>query len=422
MTCLEKALKCEIYGIYNERKGGEQMYDNDILYWMWLKSMPGVGSVTMMNLYNSFGSIEKVYMNEDANRYSFVDKIKPSVANMLAQNKDLSELERLLDYMRESDIKYITIEDNDYPKLLKEIYDYPPVLFYKGENILSDNIPKIAMVGSRNASNYGLNVARQFAKIFSDNGLDVVSGLALGIDAASHLGALDGRGDTIGVLGCGVDRIYPARNRVVYERIINEGGMVISEHLPGTAPKAEFFPARNRIISGLCYGTLVVEASYKSGSLITARCANEQGRNVYAIPGNITSKISGGCNRLIKDGAGIVLNVKDVFEDLYYVLKSLPNNKDLNIKKMEDASKIKNFSVNEENVKDIEFKKEKREENYGIKQNNFIEKFDLSEDERKVLIQISNGSNTADLICKNTNLYDIIHSLTKLLLIQYFYF
>lgn len=97
------------------------MYDNDILYWMWLKSMPGVGSVTMMNLYNSFGSIEKVYMNEDANRYSFVDKIKPSVANMLAQNKDLSELERLLDYMRESDIKYITIEDNDYPKLLKEI-------------------------------------------------------------------------------------------------------------------------------------------------------------------------------------------------------------------------------------------------------------------------------------------------------------
>jgi len=306
--------------------------------------------------------------------------------------------------MRESDIKYITIEDNDYPKLLKEIYDYPPVLFYKGENILSDNIPKIAMVGSRNASNYGLNVARQFAKIFSDNGLDVVSGLALGIDAASHLGALDGRGDTIGVLGCGVDRIYPARNRVVYERIINEGGMVISEHLPGTAPKAEFFPARNRIISGLCYGTLVVEASYKSGSLITARCANEQGRNVYAIPGNITSKISGGCNRLIKDGAGIVLNVKDVFEDLYYVLKSLPNNKDLNIKKMEDASKIKNFSVNEENVKDIEFKKEKREENYGIKQNNFIEKFDLSEDERKVLIQISNGSNTADLICKNTNL------------------
>ena len=252
------------------------MYDNDILYWMWLKSMPGVGSVTMMNLYNSFGSIEKVYMNEDANRYSFVDKIKPSVANMLAQNKDLSELERLLDYMRESDIKYITIEDNDYPKLLKEIYDYPPVLFYKGENILSDNIPKIAMVGSRNASNYGLNVARQFAKIFSDNGLDVVSGLALDIDAASHLGALDGRGDTIGVLGCGVDRIYPARNRVVYERIINEGGMVISEHLPGTAPKAEFFPARNRIISGLCYGTLVVEASYKSGSLITARCANEQ--------------------------------------------------------------------------------------------------------------------------------------------------
>lgn len=384
------------------------MYDDNILYWMWLKSMPGVGSVTMMNLYNSFGSIEKVYMNKDVKRYSFVDKIKPSIADRLAQNKDLSEIERLLDYMRESDIKYITIEDDDYPKMLKEIYDYPPVLFYKGENILNDNIPKIAMVGSRNPTNYGLDIARHFAKIFSENGLDVVSGLALGIDAASHLGALDGGGDTIGVLGCGVDRIYPARNRVIYERIINEGGMVISEQLPGTAPKAEFFPARNRIISGLCYGTLVVEASYKSGSLITARCANEQGRSVYAIPGNITSKISGGCNRLIKDGATIVLNVKDVFEDLYYVLKSLPNDKDLdinlNIKKIEDDSRVKDFSTKEENVKFENLDKIKKKQNYDIKQNNFIENLELNEDERSVLTQISNGNNTADLICKNTNL------------------
>jgi len=212
----------------------------------------------------------------------------------------------------------ITFNDANYPSQLKEIADPPPLLFVRGNPDLLSH-PQIAIVGSRNPSSLGEETAFNFAKTLSRHGFVITSGLALGIDAASHRGALNAKGYTVAVTGTGLDRVYPARHKELATEIVNTGVM-ISEFPPGTTAKANHFPRRNRIISGLCQGLLVVEAAKQSGSLITARMALEQNREVFAIPGSIHNPLARGCNALIREGAKLVETTQDILEELnqYY--------------------------------------------------------------------------------------------------------
>ncbi len=223
-----------------------------------------------------------------------------------------------LSWLEQKNNSVITFNDTNYPSQLKEITDPPPVLFVRGNpDLLS--LPQIAIVGSRNPSSLGVETAFNFAKTLSHHGFVITSGLALGIDAASHRGALNAKGYTVAVAGTGLDRVYPARHKELATEIVNTGVM-ISEFPPGTAAKANHFPRRNRIISGLCQGLLVVEAARQSGSLISARMALEQNREVFAIPGSIHNPLARGCNALIREGAKLVETTQDILEELnqYY--------------------------------------------------------------------------------------------------------
>jgi len=362
--------------------------------WLWLMSIQNIGAKRAINLYDYFGSIDEIYENEDISKYNDVKGINLDIATSLTMDKDLNKFDRIVDKMYEENINYITMDDKYYPYSLKEIYDYPPLLFYKGKNLFIEENPMISIVGTRRASGYGMSVAENFAREFSNKGLDVVSGLAAGIDTYAHMGALKGFGDTVAVLGCGVDKVYPKRNMKLYEQII-ERGMVISEYFPGTEPLSHHFPARNRIISGLSQGTIVIEASYKSGSLITARYANEQGREVYAVPGNITSSMCEGSNSLLKDGAKLILSANDVLEDLYYVLNKGP---------LDRLSDI--IDVNEDSL--LIANKEGK-----------LDKYELSEEERLVCQAILDGDNTSDLLNEKLNIeINLINSILTMLEIR----
>jgi len=223
-----------------------------------------------------------------------------------------------LDWLEQQNNGVLTFNDTNYPLQLKEIADPPPILFVRGNPDLL-TLPQIAIVGSRNPSALGKETAFSFARTLSLCGFVITSGLALGIDGASHRGALNAKGYTVAVAGTGLDRVYPARHKELATEIVNTGVM-ISEFPPGTTAKANHFPRRNRIISGLCQGLLVVEAAKQSGSLITARMALEQNREVFAIPGSIHNPLARGCNALIREGAKLVETTQDILEELnqYY--------------------------------------------------------------------------------------------------------
>ncbi len=226
---------------------------------------------------------------------------------------DWSLIDNDLVWLTQDNNRIVTFIDGKYPSQLKEIADPPPVLFVRGNPDLLSK-PQIAIVGSRNPSHIGVETAQAFANSLCQFGFVITSGLALGIDAASHQGALDAGGYTVAVAGTGLDRVYPARNVDLASRIVNTGAMV-SEFPPGTLAKANHFPRRNRIISGLCQGLLVVEAAKASGSLITARLALEQNREVFAIPGSIHNPLARGCNALIREGAKLVETSQDILEE-----------------------------------------------------------------------------------------------------------
>ncbi|MDN3608588.1 DNA-processing protein DprA [Vibrio ostreicida] len=211
------------------------------------------------------------------------------------------------------------LDDKHYPLLLKQTETPPPVLFVEG-SVASMGQPQIAIVGSRNASIDGLNHARYFAQELAKQHLTVTSGLALGIDGYAHDGALKGGGETIGVLGCGLNTVYPNRHKTLARRIVEQGAL-ISEFHPHVKPRSDYFPRRNRIISGLCLGVLVIEAAEKSGSLITAHYATEQGREVFALPGSIHNPLARGCNLLIKQGACLVQKVSDIMEEMETLIR-----------------------------------------------------------------------------------------------------
>ena len=271
---------------------------------------PGVGSKTFLKCLD-FCPPEQLFFQSRETlsklglRTQTIDAIK---------NPDWSSIEQDLLWIERKDNHILLFTDSDYPSQLKEIPDPPPVLFARGDIDLI-HFPQIAIVGSRNPSSSGIQIATDFASSLVAAGFTITSGLALGIDAASHRGALAAQGKTIAVTGTGLDRVYPAIHKELATEIVKHG-VLISEFPPGTAAKANHFPRRNRIISGLCVGILVVEAAKQSGSLITARMALEQNREVFAIPGSIYNPLARGCNALIKEGAKLVETTQDILEEL----------------------------------------------------------------------------------------------------------
>jgi len=284
----------------------------DLESWLRLALTPGVGPRTARLLLKTFGSPEAVCSASAG----ALEKVVPRVLAMaLRSDSSNAAIQSSRAWADEPGNHVITLADSDYPGMLFEIGDPPVVLFAKGRRDLLA-APSIAIVGSRNATAQGVTTARNFARAMSDAGLAVVSGLALGIDTAAHEGALEGASSTIAVTGTGLDIVYPARNRALAHRIAEQGVMV-SEFPLGTGAMAHNFPRRNRLISGLARGVLVVEAAVKSGSLTTARLAAEQGREVFAVPGSIHSPVSRGCHALIKQGAKLVEGAQDVLEELH---------------------------------------------------------------------------------------------------------
>jgi len=287
--------------------------DASLASWLALSQIPGLGNEGLRRLLQAFGSPESVLQ---ASVSSLSKHVKPAVARAIAEEVAESVLAPVAAWLDDPLNRILTIADPEYPQSLLNTADPPLLLFVKGRlDLLGKR--SLAVVGSRNATAQGLRDAEAFAKSASGAGLCVVSGMAHGIDTAAHLGGLQGSGSSIAVVGTGLDKVYPAANRELAPRLA-EGGAIISEFPLGTPPLAANFPRRNRIISGLSLGCLVVEASLQSGSLITARIALEQGREVFAIPGSIHSPQSKGCHALIKQGAKLVENAQDILEELGY--------------------------------------------------------------------------------------------------------
>ena len=278
--------------------------------WLRLTLIPGLGGESQRKLLAAFGLPEAVFA---AGRLAARSVIGER-ADLLFDIDPAQAIEHSIEWASRPGQHILTLADDGYPKALLEIADPPNVLYVRGNPALLRQ-RGLAMVGSRNATPQGLQTAESFARALAAKGLCIISGLALGIDAAAHRGALAAGGDTVAVIGTGADLIYPARNKELAQAIV-EHGAVVSEFPLGTPSIAANFPRRNRIISGLSRGVLVVEAAPESGSLITARLAGEQGREVFAIPGSIHSPVARGCHRLIKQGAKLVETANDVLEEL----------------------------------------------------------------------------------------------------------
>ncbi len=285
--------------------------DAELASWVALTQVPGLGGEGLRRLLTAFGSPEQVFA---ASRLALTQHVKPSVADAIARGVDETGLGALADWLAAEGNGIITLADADYPPALLNIPDPPPILYLKGNRSLL-NQPALAIVGSRNATAQGIGHAEAFSRAASAAGLCIVSGMAHGIDSAAHRGGLGERGSSIAVVGTGLDRVYPAVNRELAHQLAT-GGLLVSEFPLGTPPLAANFPRRNRIISGLSLGCLVVEASMQSGSLITARMAIEQGREVFAIPGSIHSPQARGCHSLIKQGAKLVESAQDILDEL----------------------------------------------------------------------------------------------------------
>lgn len=285
-------------------------------YWIWLSLIPNLGSIKKQRLLQSFKTPEKIFLASKEELLK-VEGIGEKIANEILDNNIRKSVKSHITYMEKNNIQFITIQDDEYPQILKEIYDYPISLYVKG-NAKILNSKSIAIVGCRDATIYGQNSAKYFGYNLAKEGICVVSGLAKGIDSYAHIGALgasgksDSNGKTIAVLGNGLDMIYPQENIELANMIIEKGGAIISEYPLGTKPDKMNFPARNRIVSGMSKGVLVVEAKEKSGTLITVDFALEQGRDVFVVPGNINSVHSVGTNRLIKEGARLVNCYQDL--------------------------------------------------------------------------------------------------------------
>ena len=281
-------------------------------YWVWLSELKGLRNQTRLALLRRFGDPESIFY-ADADELLLTDGVERSQLKLL-ENHDLAPADRILADCQRLDIQLLTLSDAAYPGRLKNIYDPPALLYCKGRLPLLDDLLCVAVVGTRDCTPYGVACAEKLGFGLASGGAAVVSGLAKGIDAAAIRGALRASGVTVGVVGNGLDVYYPYESRYLYEDVAS-AGILLSEYPPGTEPASGHFPVRNRIISGLSLAALVVEAPEKSGALITAATALEQGRDVFAVPGPIDAPASVGCNCLIRDGAGLVSDASDILRE-----------------------------------------------------------------------------------------------------------
>ena len=297
------------------------MVDDDVMvsvdldgrrkFWVGFGQTPFIGPTRLRRLIDHFGDVERAWNASQRELQEVLDE--RSIESLLRTRAKLS-LDREMERIERGGITVFTIGDATYPRLLAQIPSPPPVLYVRG-TLLAEDALAIAIVGTRRATSYGREVTGRVATGLAEAGVTVVSGMALGIDAAAHHAALQAGGRTIAVLGSGVDIIYPAEHRSLAERIV-ENGALISDYPPGRKPDAPNFPARNRIISGLSLGVVVVEAPNRSGALITVDFAADQGREVFVVPGSVLSEKSAGCHRLLRDGARLATSADDILDDL----------------------------------------------------------------------------------------------------------
>jgi DNA processing protein len=285
----------------------------DIFYWLALNLVPGVGSILFKRLLDRFKTPEAVF-RAPMKELLKVEGLGTRVAGEIQRGPLDKTVRRELSLLKEVGGEVITLEDDDYPRRLRDVYDPPALLYVRGK-LRSEDELAIAVVGSRKTSPYGRWFTEKIGQDLARHGITVVSGMARGIDSVAHKGALQGGGRTIAVLGCGVDVIYPSENRNLFYQIIEQGA-IVSEFPMRSIPEGVHFPRRNRIISGLSIGVVIVQASAKSGSLITAGYALEQGREVFAVPGNVGAEGSRGTNQLIKEGAKLVDSTEDILEEI----------------------------------------------------------------------------------------------------------
>ena len=283
------------------------------LQWLALSQTPGIGAGRGRKLVDHFGAIDRLFAASLTELESC--GIPAAAAQSLALGKSLELASAEYDRIREMGSAVIVLGDTDFPHRLLEIYDPPLVLYIKGSAEIIGQ-PGIAVVGTRHPTPYGVGMAERLACDLAARGLVIISGMARGVDTAAHRGALNAHGRTLAVWGTGIDVTYPKENQKLSEQILDSGGAIVSEFPLGTFPAPQNFPIRNRIISGLSVGVLVLEAGEYSGTRVTARCALEQGREVFAVPGNVTNKLSWGPNTLIKQGAALIATWEDVWEEL----------------------------------------------------------------------------------------------------------
>ncbi len=286
---------------------------SNLRYWVWLSSLEGLTNLNRLRLLAQFGTPESVFYasSEEISRVEGLSRGQTA----LVANKNMDETERILGECERLGLRILTLQDAEYPARLRNIFDPPVLLYCKGRLPVVDEEVTVAMVGTRSATPYGIRSAEEIGYGLAKQGAVVVSGMAEGIDAAALRSAMRAGGKVISVLACGIDVIYPQQNAYLYQDV-SVAGVLLSEYAPGTEPHKTHFPIRNRIISGLALGTVVVEAPlHRSGALITARTALEQGRDVFAVPGGIDAEMSRGCNQLIRDGAALVAEAWDVLRE-----------------------------------------------------------------------------------------------------------
>lgn len=374
---------------------GDETPMNDKIYWIWLQQALGIsGSVKTDEIVSYFRTAKDVYFAGEYDR-KISNMFTPRQLEKL-KNNNTKQAEKFFAQCEKNGWQIVTPDDEIYPSMLFKLPNFPLVLYVNGDLDCLKNKISIAMVGSRKPCRNSTCIARALSASVTRSGGLIISGGAVGIDSAAHMGALDAQGKTVAVLGCGLDDRYPVENEALRNEI-SQNGAVISEYPPGTRPYSGNYPVRNRIISGLSYGTVVIEASEKSGSLITANCALEQGRDVYAVPGDIMSTGFTGTNRLIHDGAKPVFNALDVLEDYAVQYPEM-----LDIEKIEKSLTMKTYRDPPSRAKAVD--NPPRMKNGEVKFVKFPEPPLLTEDARKIYRAFEKQVMQADELILKTGL------------------